>query len=97
MSVEAAKAWLDLVLAVSAVILVVVGALRWGNRRLENKIISELRDATRQIQPNTNGGKSLADLHGKIDGLCRDVEALRIAVLTLEDDVAAIEQDLEAH
>lgn len=95
MSTEQINSWFNLFLAVAASATVVVGVFRWLNRSLEHKIVAELREATRQIQPLTNGGLSLTDLHGKVDRLCVELEQLRSALLALEDDVAAIEQDLE--
>lgn len=95
MNVKDLQAWFDLALAVAAVVAVLVTVLRWGNRRLEDKIISELREATQQVRTDANGGQSLMDLHHKVDALVGELRALRQAVLSLEDEVAAIEQDLE--
>jgi len=55
----------------------------------------KIKDATYQIQPNTNGGKSLTDLHKKVDSVYVDVSLIKSAVLQLEDDVEKLEQDVE--
>jgi hypothetical protein len=87
MNVSDANAWFDLVLAVVAVLAVVLGVLRWANRAFEKRIVEEIRAATYQIQPNSNGGKSLSDLHMKVDTLTDDVALLKKAVVQIEDDI----------
>lgn len=87
MSVMDANAWLDLVLATAAVVAVVLGVLRWVNRAFEKRIVEEIRAATYQIQPNSNGGLSLRDLHKKVDTLTDDVALLKKAVVQIEDDI----------
>jgi hypothetical protein len=87
MNVSDANAWFDLVLAVVAVLAVVLGVLRWANRAFEKRIVEEIRAATYQIQPNSNGGKSLSDLHMKVDQLADDVLILKRAVIQIEDDI----------
>jgi hypothetical protein len=69
--------------------------LRWFDRKLESRIVKEIRDATYQIQPSTNGGSSLSDLHKKIDRICEDLNILKIAVVQLENDVSHLEEDVE--
>ena len=95
MVVDVANAWLDLILAAGAVVVLVIGVHRWANRKLEQRIVATIREATYQIQPSTNGGKSLSDLHKKIDNICADIAMLRSAVVKLENDVSHIEEDLE--
>lgn len=87
MNLSDANAWFDLVLAVVAVLAVVLGVLRWANRAFEKRIVEEIRAATYQIQPNSNGGKSLSDLHMKVDQLADDVLILKRAVIQIEDDI----------
>jgi len=82
-------------LAVSASIVVVTGFFRWANKKLEVRIVKEIKDSTYQIQPRTNGGFSLTDLHIKMDGVVRDIGVLKSAVLRLESDVALLEEDVE--
>lgn len=79
--------WLNLFIAFAASVTVIVGLVRWLNRKFEQRIISEIREATYQIQPSANGGKSLSDLHKKVDGMCDDIGLLKKAVLQLESDV----------
>lgn len=87
MNLSDANAWFDLVLAVVAVAAVVLGVLRWANRAFEKRIVEEIRQATYQIQPNSNGGMSLRDLHKKVDTLTDDVSLLKKAVVQIEDDI----------
>lgn len=79
--------WFNLFLAFAASVTVIVGMVRWLNRKFENRIIKEIRESTYQIQPTANGGRSLADLHKKVDSLHDDVQILKKAVIQLEEDV----------
>jgi hypothetical protein len=87
--------FIQIFLGVSAAIVVVGGFVRWADNKLESRIIKEIKESTHQIQPGTNGGKSLSDLHAKIDALIRDVGLLKTSVLRLEGEVRTIEDDLE--
>ena len=86
---------LQIIIAISSIIVVVVGFLRWANRKLGDRIIEEIKEATYQIQPKANGGLSLRDLHKKVDGIASDVGVLKTAVLRLESDVKVLESDIE--
>lgn len=86
---------LQIILAISSIIVVVGGFFRWANRKLGDRIIEEIKEATYQIQPKANGGLSLTDLHKKVDRIGDDVGVLKTAVLRLEDDVKVLEQDVE--
>jgi len=77
-----------LVLTVLTIMGILLGALGWW-------INTKIKAATYQIQPKTNGGFSLSDLHKKIDSLVVDVTILKNAVLELEDDVDKLEHDME--
>lgn len=55
----------------------------------------KIKDATYQIQPGTNGGWSMSDLHKKVDVLACDVDLIKTAVLQLEDDMEQLEHDVE--
>lgn len=85
---------LQIFLGASAAIVVIGGFLRWADGKLEKKIVQEIREATYQIQPNTNGGSSLKDLHKKVDWIIKDVNLLKTSVLRLEDDVRELEEDV---
>ena len=74
------EAIVGLVLGVLTIIGILLGALGWF-------IKQKIREFTYQIQPSANGGKSLADLHKKVDVLTDDVQMLKKAVLQLEYDV----------
>lgn len=86
---------LQIIIAISSIIVVVVGFFRWANRKLGDRIIEEIKEATYQIQPKANGGLSLRDLHKKVDGIASDVGVLKSAVLRLESDVKILESDME--
>jgi len=77
-----------LILTTLTIMGILLGALGWW-------INTKIKAATYQIQPKTNGGFSLSDLHRKIDALVIDVTILKNAVLELEDDVDKLEHDVE--
>jgi hypothetical protein len=77
-----------LVLSTLTIMGILLGALGWW-------INTKIKAATYQIQPDTNGGKSLSDLHKKVDNLSTDLSILKSAVLQLEDDVEQLEHDVE--
>lgn len=69
-----------LTVGVLTIIGILLAALGWF-------IKQKIREFTYQIQPTANGGKSLADLHKKVDAMRDDVDLLKKAVLQLESDV----------
>lgn len=77
-----------LVLTTLTIVGILLGALGWW-------ISVKIKAATYQIQPNFNGGKSLSDLHRKVDALGTDLDLIKSAVLQLEDDVEKLEHDVE--
>lgn len=77
-----------LVLGTLTIVSILLGALGWW-------INTKIKIATLQIQPNSNGGKSLPDLHKKVDRLVTDVDLVKSAVLQLEDDMEQLEHDVE--
>ena len=77
-----------LILTSLTIISILLGALGWW-------INQRIKAATYQIQPGTNGGKSLSDLHKKIDRLSDDVDLIKSAVLQLEEDVEHLEHEVE--
>jgi hypothetical protein len=86
---------LQVFLGMSAAIVVVGGFVRWADGKLEKKIVEEIRQATYQIQPNSNGGSSLRDLHKKVDRVMSDLGLLKSSVLRLENEVRVLEEDVE--
>jgi hypothetical protein len=82
-------------LAVSASVVVIVKFFRWTDGKLEARIIKEIKESTYQIQPTSNGGASLKDLHNKVDRLITDVGVLKTSVLRLESEVRILEEDVE--
>ena len=86
---------LQVFLAMSAAIGVVAGFMRWADRKLEARIVKEIKESTYQIQPTSNGGASLKDLHNKVDAIRMDVGVLKTAVLRLETEVRTLEEDVE--
>lgn len=57
--------------------------------RSHKKLIDEVQERTRQIQPHSNGGKSLTDLHKKVD-------AFGVALSTHVIESEAVKHDIEA-
>jgi hypothetical protein len=73
-----------LVLTILTITGILLGALGWW-------INAKIKAATYQIQPSTNGGKSLSDLHRKVDTLVVDVALLKSAVLQIESDIEELQ------
>ena len=69
-----------LVLTCLTIVGILLASLGWW-------INQKIKEATYQIQPGSNGGKSLTDLHYKFDAIAKDVKALKESVIQLEDDV----------
>ena len=69
-----------LVVGVLTIIGILLAALGWFVKQ-------KIREFTYQIQPTANGGKSLADLHKKVDNICDDISMLKRAVIQIEDDI----------
>jgi hypothetical protein len=69
-----------LVLGVLGIVSILLAALGWW-------VKAKIREYTYQIQPESNGGKSLADVHKKLDALVTDVDLLKRAVIQIEDDI----------
>jgi len=69
-----------LVVGVLTIIGILLAALGWFVKQ-------KIREFTYQIQPTANGGKSLADLHKKVDRVCDDITMLKRAVIQIEDDI----------
>lgn len=69
-----------LVLTSLTIVGILLGSLGWW-------INTKIKEATYQIQPGTNGGKSLSDLHKKVDSLTDDVKMLKRSVVNLEDEM----------
>ena len=69
-----------LVLTSLTIVGILLGSLGWW-------INQKIKEATYQIQPNSNGGKSLADLHKKVDSVIDDVKMLKRSVVHLEDEM----------
>ncbi len=102
MNVDTVRTWVELFLAFAAAFAIFWRLGVWSNRRLEQRIIDVVTEATRQIQPHTNGGKSLSDLHHKIDAFMeyqmavnekreKDISLLKTAVVDLENETEGIE------
>jgi outer membrane murein-binding lipoprotein Lpp len=74
-----------LILTCLTIVGILLASLGWW-------INQKIKEATYQIQPNTNGGKSLTDLHTKFDAMADDVKLLKKAVVQLEDDMEEIRE-----
>lgn len=77
-----------LILTCLTIVGILLGSLGWW-------INQKIKEATYQIQPGTNGGKSLSDLHKKVDRISVDIELVKSAVVQLEDDMEQLEKDVE--
>lgn len=74
-----------LVLTCLTIVGILLASLGWW-------INQKIKEATYQIQPNSNGGKSLTDLHNKFDAIAKDVKILKESVVQLEDDVEELRE-----
>lgn len=81
--------YFDLFLAFAAIVAVIFGFFRWANRGLENKILHEIRDATRQIQPGANGGLSLSDVARGVAELKDGNKAIHAEIRALDEKFTA--------
>ena len=59
--------WFLLVLAIVGAVTAVTGVIYKVNRSFEKRVTELIKETTRPIQPLTNGGLSLTDLHNKVD------------------------------
>jgi hypothetical protein len=75
-------------LGVLSILTIILTGLGWWIR-------TQIKLATYQISPDANGGKSLPDLHAKVDRLCVDMELVKSVVMELEDDVDQLEAEVE--
>lgn len=87
--------FIQIFLGATAALGVVGGFIRWADGKLEKKIIKEIRESTYEIQPTSNGGSSLRDLHKKVDRMMTDISLLKTSVLRLEGEVRDLEEDVE--
>ena len=74
--------------AIFTIIAGLLGAATWLNKRVENRITRLIDERTRPIQPDANGGKSLADLHHKIDANAEADQLWRLGVGSMMRDFA---------
>ena len=75
-------------LGVLSILTIILTGLGWWIR-------TQIKLATYQINPDANGGKSLPDLHIKVDRLCSDMQQVKKELIELEDEVEALEEDVE--
>lgn len=87
--------FIQIFLGAVAALGVVGGFIRWADGKLEKRIVKEIRESTYQIQPTSNGGSSLRDLHVKVDRMMKDINLLKTSVLRLEGEVRELEEDVE--
>lgn len=59
--------WFLLVLAIGGVVSLIAGVVVKVNRGFEHRVSDLIKEATRPIQPESNGGLSMTDLHAKVD------------------------------
>lgn len=82
-SILPAHEYLELVLSAIGIVVALYGFIRWSTKKLEAKIV----EVTRPIQPGENGGKSLDDLHVKVDRVLDRMERIEYRVGALEREV----------
>jgi hypothetical protein len=85
-------AWLALFLAISGVIATVASLFAWAARKRDRaaklqreEMIDLIKETTKPIQPTTNGGWSLSDLHDKVDRIERKYESAHEADAAARD------------
>ena len=71
-ALDHASTYMEFFLVMAGVVSTIYGFVRFSTKRLEEKII----EMTKPIQPGTNGGLSLSDLHGKLDTLKSQVDVM---------------------
>lgn len=86
MNPEPLTNWLLFFLAISGVITLVARWIVKGAKAREKhaneqreELVQLIKETTKQIQPNANGGKSLSDLHAKVDEVKREYERAKEA------------------
>ncbi len=57
----------------------------------------EITEATQQIQPNANGGKSLTDLHGKVDVVLGQQSLMLRSLEQNSKDIATAKERIDDH
>lgn len=81
--------------------LVLFAILAWFVRRevksFKAEVIASVTQRTEPIQPQANGGRSLADLHVKVDQLSRKTDQVQQQGATNVRRIAAMEQSIQDH
>lgn len=60
-------AWFALFIAIATTVSLIVAAVIRVNRNFEKRVSTLIKETTRPIQPDSNGGLSMTDLHNKVD------------------------------
>lgn len=101
MDINQTSLYLEFFLTVAAVIGVIVGVIRYGNKRLEKKISEEIKEATKPIHPKSNGGRSLGDLHDKVsylqecvNDMSSDIKKIKQEQVVMKEEIEEVEQDV---
>lgn len=81
--------YLEIFLAFAGVIAALAAFVRWGNKGLEAKISEQIKEATKQIQPDANGGLSLADV-------AKGVRELRTHQIVIDQRLCDIDEKFTA-
>ena len=88
--------WFALVLAIGGTVTFLTGVVVRVNKNFERRVTSLITETTKQIQPDSNGGKSLTDLHLKFDAMGDKVDRLERhydTVIDTEEKARAIWHD----
>jgi peptidoglycan hydrolase CwlO-like protein len=95
MNIPETSIYLEFFLTVAAVIAIILGVFRYGNKKLENKISQEIQEATAQIHPAANGGRSLGDLHDKVNHLQVSVDEVATDIKNVKGEQRRLREDIE--
>jgi hypothetical protein len=69
MQLDELHEYLDIALAVAAVLSILIAVSRVANRKLEKKMVETILSSTQQIRTDSNGGQSLNDVNRRVTEL----------------------------
>lgn len=79
---------------VLAFLVALAGALMAiGRWLIVRPLVRLIDERTKQIQPEANGGKSLSDLHAKVDGLSVRLSRVEREMLRIDEELDEIVSD----
>jgi hypothetical protein len=87
------KAVQDSAVVLGFLIALIGGLVAVGRVMIVKPLKRLIEESTRQIQPEANGGKSLADLHVKVDGLGTRLSRVERELLRIDEELDEIVSD----